>query len=116
MGAGSTMTDAAVSSGPAVSAGTAVSAGPADVTEPVTAVADNFVALMRSFQRAKMRFMAATEHDVEWSAQVVLRHLANEGPMRASAIADTLHSDPSTVSRQVASLVRDGLVERRADP
>jgi DNA-binding MarR family transcriptional regulator len=87
-----------------------------DPTAPVTEVADNFVALMRSFQRAKMRFMAATEHDVEWSAQVLLRHLANEGPMRASAIAESMHSDPSTVSRQVAALVRDGLVERRADP
>jgi DNA-binding MarR family transcriptional regulator len=27
-----------------------------------------------------------------------------------------VHSDPSTVSRQIAALVRDGLVERRADP
>ena len=28
----------------------------------------------------------------------------------------TLQSDPSTVSRQVATLVKDGLLERRADP
>jgi DNA-binding MarR family transcriptional regulator len=36
--------------------------------------------------------------------------------MRAGALADAIHSDASTVSRQVADLVREGLVERRADP
>jgi DNA-binding MarR family transcriptional regulator len=35
--------------------------------------------------------------------------------VRASAIAEGLQSDPSTVSRQVATLVKDGLLERRAD-
>ena len=88
-----------------------------DAAAPAVAeVADNFVALMRSFGRAKARFLAAAEHNVEWSAQVILRHLAANGPMRASALADCLQSDPSTVSRQVAALVKDGLVERRADP
>jgi DNA-binding MarR family transcriptional regulator len=86
------------------------------LAERVTVVADTFVALMRSFSRTKARYMAAAEHDVEWSAQILLRHLAHEGPMRASAIAECLHSDPSTVSRQVAAMVKDGLVERRADP
>jgi DNA-binding MarR family transcriptional regulator len=60
--------------------------------------------------------MAAAEHDVEWSAHVLLRCLHNEGPMRASAVAEFLQSDPSTVSRQVAALVKDGLLERRSDP
>jgi DNA-binding MarR family transcriptional regulator len=83
---------------------------------PVRQVADNFVGLMRSFGRAKARFLAAAEHDVEWSAQIILRHLSVNGPMRASALADCLQSDPSTVSRQVAALVKDGLLERRADP
>jgi DNA-binding MarR family transcriptional regulator len=36
--------------------------------------------------------------------------------MRAGALADFLQSDPSTVSRQVAALVKDGYVERQADP
>jgi DNA-binding MarR family transcriptional regulator len=95
----------------------AVAFGPSgSARAPVTEVADNFVALMRSFARAKARFMAAAEHDVEWSAQIILRHLANEGPMRASALAECLQSDPSTVSRQVAALVKDGLIERQADP
>jgi DNA-binding MarR family transcriptional regulator len=86
------------------------------VSDPVVEVADTVVALMRSFARAKARFMAAAEHDVEWSAQIILRQLANGGPMRASALAGCLRSDPSTVSRQVAALVKDGLLERQADP
>ncbi len=82
----------------------------------VSAVADSFVGLMRSWQRARARLLAAAEHDVEWSGHVVLKVLENEGPMRAGTLADTLHADASTVSRQVAALVKDGLVERQADP
>ena len=88
----------------------------ADTASPTVEVADTVVELMRSFHRAKTRYLAMAEHDVEWSAQVILRQVANNGPMRASAIADYLHSDPSTVSRQVATMVKDGLLERRADP
>jgi DNA-binding MarR family transcriptional regulator len=32
------------------------------------------------------------------------------------ALAEEVHSDPSTISRQVGQLVRLGLVERTADP
>jgi DNA-binding MarR family transcriptional regulator len=42
--------------------------------------------------------------------------LSNGGPMRAGEIAGCLQSDPSTVSRQVATMVKEGLLERRADP
>ena len=37
-------------------------------------------------------------------------------PMRVSALADVLHSDVSTVSRQVSTLVDLGFVERGPDP
>ena len=84
--------------------------------EQVAAVADTLVALMRSFARARARMLAAAEHDVEWSAHLLLKTLHSEGPMRAGALAECIHSDPSTVSRQVAALVKDGLLERRADP
>lgn len=84
--------------------------------EHVAAVADNFVGLMRSFNRARDRMLAAAADDVEWSSHILLNVLRKGGPMRAGAIAEGLQSDPSTVSRQVAALVRDGLVERRADP
>ncbi len=88
----------------------------AGTASPTVEVADTFVELMRSFHRVKTRYLALAQHDVEWSAQVILRQLAHNGPMRASAIADYLHSDPSTVSRQVSTMVKEGLLERRADP
>lgn len=82
----------------------------------VAAVADTFVRLMRSFGRARAKLLAAAAHDVEWSAHVLLKCLAAEGSMRSSELAERVESDPSTVSRQVAALVKDGLLERRADP
>jgi DNA-binding MarR family transcriptional regulator len=83
----------------------------------VAAVVDNFLALMRSFGRARARLVAAAEKDVEWSAHLLLRCIANSGgPMRAADVSGVLHSDPSTVSRQVAVLVKEGYLERRADP
>jgi DNA-binding MarR family transcriptional regulator len=80
------------------------------------AVAESLVTLVRTFGRARAQILAAAAHDVEWSAQIALKSLANEGPMRASDLAEHTRADPSTVSRQVAALVRQGLVERRADP
>lgn len=82
----------------------------------VAAVADNITSLLRTFGRARAQLLAAAQHDVEWSAHMILKVLESEGPMRGSALAECLRSDPSTVSRQVAALVKDGLLERRADP
>ncbi len=53
---------------------------------------------------------------VDRSAVLLLKTLVHVGPSRSSALAAAVHSDPSTVSRQIAGLVRAGLVERRADP
>ncbi|MGN6608096.1 MAG: MarR family winged helix-turn-helix transcriptional regulator [Jatrophihabitans sp.] len=82
----------------------------------VRRVADDVVALVQAFAKLKQQFMAAAAHDVEWSSRMVLRALDREGPLRAGALAERMEADPSTISRQVAALVRDGLVERRADP
>jgi DNA-binding MarR family transcriptional regulator len=84
--------------------------------DEVVAVADTLVRLMRSFGKMRARMLAAAAHDVEWSAHILLKCLASEGPMRAGALAEVVQSDPSTVSRQVAALVKDGLLERQADP
>jgi DNA-binding MarR family transcriptional regulator len=82
----------------------------------VSAIAETFSQLMRAFTKAKARMLQSAQDDVEWASHVLLRSLGVEGPMRASALAESVQSDPSTVSRQVASLVKDGLIERRADP
>jgi len=82
----------------------------------VVALADTFHALMRTFGKARARLLAAAEHDLEWTAHVVLKAVASGEPRRAAEVAEALQSDPSTVSRQVAVLVREGYLERRADP
>jgi DNA-binding MarR family transcriptional regulator len=82
----------------------------------VADVADHIIALLRSSHRTRARLLAAAAEDEKWSSNMVLKCIANEGPLRASALAEYLKSDPSTVSRQVAGLVKDGLLERRSDP
>lgn len=49
------------------------------------------------------------------AAHVLLFPIDRLGPLRQSALAELMHSDPSTISRQVASLVDRGLVQRVAD-
>lgn len=93
----------------------AAGAAPAPSADEV-AVAESLVSLVRTFRRARAKMLAAAAHDVEWSAQIVLKCLSTDGPMRASDLAEHTRADPSTVSRQVAALVREGLIERRADP
>ena len=51
----------------------------------------------------------------ERAALVLLFPLTRLGPLRQSALAEAVHADPSTVSRHVASLVEQGLVQRVAD-
>ena len=70
--------------------------------------------LIRLVERAKTTKVAPD--GVERAAYVLLARLVLEGPRRSNALAEAVHSDPSTVSRQVAGLVRAGLVERRSDP
>lgn len=95
----------------------AVQAPPADrVTDDIADFADAYLRLMRMTRRARQQFLAAAKHNVEWAASVIITCVANDGPLRASALAEIVQSDPSTISRQVAALVREGLLERRADP
>ena len=49
------------------------------------------------------------------AALVLLFPLARLGPLRQGALAELVHADPSTVSRHVAALVEQGLVQRVAD-
>jgi DNA-binding MarR family transcriptional regulator len=49
------------------------------------------------------------------SAMLLLFPLMH-APQRPGALAEISHADPSTISRQVAELVRHGLVRREPDP
>ena len=82
----------------------------------ITELARELVWLSRSTHAMRAHLASRGPQPMEWSTYVLLFHLIKEGPQRSSALADAVHVDPSTVSRQVAQLVRLGLAERRADP
>ena len=84
-------------------------------TTAVASVTDAFIDLQRTVRRSKARLLAAAGNDVESATHLLLHTVESEGPMRASALAASVHSDLSTVSRQVTALVGRGLLERRAD-
>jgi DNA-binding MarR family transcriptional regulator len=72
------------------------------------------VDLMRHLHGIKARL--AVGPDADHSPVFLLHKLVRSGPQRASSLAELVGADPSTVSRQVASLVKAGLVRREADP
>lgn len=72
--------------------------------------------LVHTVGRFKQQIQAASRGEAEWAYNLVLFHLVSTGPLRASALAESVHADPSTVSRQVGALVKDGLIRRQADP
>jgi DNA-binding MarR family transcriptional regulator len=74
------------------------------------------IRLINMITRAKAQFTAAATQGIERAAYALLAHLVREGPQRTTALAEAVHSDTSTVSRQVSALVQHGLVERKADP
>lgn len=80
------------------------------------AVSGQLVRLVRLLDRAHAQYQAECPDAVERATYHLLVHLVKDGAHRSSALAGAVHSDPSTVSRQVAHLVRLGLVERAADP
>src|ERR1700749_850428 len=95
--------------------GAASSGSPGDRGATVASVTKSFLGLQRTVRRSKARLNAAAGDDVESAAEGLLHGGAAEAPLRASALASSVHSDLSTVSRQAAALVSRGLLERQAD-
>jgi DNA-binding MarR family transcriptional regulator len=87
-----------------------------DELEAADELGTQIVRLVRLVDRAHALHMSENPDAVERSAYLMLVHLVKDGPRRPSALAEAVHSDPSTVSRQVAPLVRLGYVARRPDP
>jgi len=50
------------------------------------------------------------------SAYLILSHIDARGPMTIGELSSALRLDASTLQRQVAAVVRDGLLERGLDP
>jgi len=76
----------------------------------------HLVRLVRLINRAKSQVTKQGPDGIERAAYAILFCLIHDGPQRTSRLAEALHSEISTISRQSSSLVQHGLVERQADP
>ena len=82
----------------------------------VKRLADQLVRFVLIAKRRLARFGGQSKDGIEYPAYGLLARLVHDGPLRMTALAEAVHADPSTVSRQTGALIRHGLVERRADP
>ncbi|WP_280314884.1 MarR family winged helix-turn-helix transcriptional regulator [Nocardia wallacei] len=74
------------------------------------------VRLMRAIGITKSQLAPLGPDGLERPAYAVLFCLVHDGPQRTGKLAELLHAEISTISRQTRNLVAHGLVERRADP
>ncbi|WP_245568762.1 MarR family winged helix-turn-helix transcriptional regulator [Nocardia concava] len=82
----------------------------------IDAIAFEIARLTKLRDRTNAQIATLTHGEIEPAAFGILFQLIHTGPVRSGALAEALYSDASTISRQVASLVKRGLIERRADP
>lgn len=90
------------------------------MTDAELVVADELgaqlVRFIRAIHRAKSLVAKHGPDGIERAAYAVLFCLVHDGPQRTSKLAEMLHAEISTISRQSRTLVQHGLIERRADP
>lgn len=72
--------------------------------------------LLRRARAITTKLARELHPDLDGAAYGLLALLQDAGPLRASALVTRLGLDKSTVSRQIASLVDLGLVDRAPDP
>jgi DNA-binding MarR family transcriptional regulator len=87
--------------------------------DSVRSLSEQVVRLQRAFGSMRQQLAAnrsTSGEGVEWAAYGLLFQLVTNGPRRSSVLAEAACVDPSTVSRQVAQLVKAGLVARQSDP
>jgi len=85
-------------------------------TDQADELGTHLARLIRLFDRMQAQYQMDNPEAVERAAYLLLVHLVKDGPRRPGALAEAVHSDPSTVSRQLAQLVKAGLVVRTPDP
>ena len=72
--------------------------------------------LIRRIRRVIGERARAVHEDLQPASYLMLSWIADEGPVRASSMAENFHIDKGAVSRQLHQLVELGLVERTPDP
>ncbi len=87
-----------------------------DAHEAFVALEREIGLLLRRSRAISARLAGQLHPDLDGAAFGLLALLQDAGPLRASDLVARLGLDKSTVSRQVASLVGIGLVDRSADP
>jgi DNA-binding MarR family transcriptional regulator len=90
--------------------------GPIDPHESFVRLEREIGLLLRRSRAISARLARELHPDLDGAAYGLLALLQDTGPLRASALVTRLGLDKSTVSRQVASLVDLGLVDRAPDP
>ncbi len=76
---------------------------------PTTQIAVGLIQLILTAKRA------GSMNSEQTTANAVLSKLAIEGPMRSADLSHFLQLDPSTVSRQICTMVDENLVTKSAD-
>jgi len=79
-------------------------------------VAAELVLLFRSLKAMHRTLVSQSGLRLEMPATAMLATLDESGRQRASTLAEVLHVDLSSVSRQVAALEREGWLRRERDP
>lgn len=72
--------------------------------------------LVRRIRRVIAERARLVHPDLQPASYLMLSHVAENGPMRASAVADLFTVDKGAISRQVTHLIELGLVEKSRDP
>lgn len=83
---------------------------------PMEGVARELGLLLRALKELHHGVLADVGVRLEMPAAAVLTTLDDRGRSRLSTLADVLHVDLSSVSRQVAALEREGWLSRERDP
>lgn len=82
--------------------------------ETAQALSNTLVRVMKIM--SAMKHQAPRQHPAVDPSHYPVLFCLSGSPQRVSAVADSVHSDVSTVSRQVSHLVQHGLIEKIGDP
>jgi DNA-binding MarR family transcriptional regulator len=84
--------------------------------DPLEGCANELMAFLRGTKRLAHVIPVVDGPALEPPALGLLFITTEQGPVRPSALADALHLDLSTVSRQLAGLESSGWISRERDP